>query len=129
MAKINIHFNDVDYSIDESSFAEAAAELQRHLSTTMSGSGATITFGGMSYNIDSAKLSSATNDLVTHLSSIAGSGSKVVVGGVEYSLDASKVQGAISELGAVLDNLNDPDEEVDIVIVLDEAILDEHVLG
>lgn len=129
MAKINIHFNDVDYSIDESSFAEAFAELQRHLSTNMNGSGSVINFGGISYNVDSAKLSSATNDFVSHLGKIAGSGSKVVIGGVEYSLDSAKVQGAVSELENILGDLNNPDEDVDIVIVLDEAILDSHVLG
>ena len=95
----------------------------------MSGSGSTITFDGISYNIDSAKLATATNDLVSHLGKIAGSGSKVIIGGIEYPFDSNKTHGAISDLEAVLGNLNNPDEEVDIVIVLDEAILDEHVLG
>ena len=129
MAKIYIKFNNKDYSIDESSFAVASAELKQHLSTTMSGSGSTITFDGISYNIDSAKLATATNDLVSHLGKIAGSGSKVIIGGIEYPFDSNKTHGAISDLEAVLGNLNNPDEEVDIVIVLDEAILDEHVLG
>ena len=129
MAKININFNNVDYSIDESSFAEAAAELQHHLSTTMSGTGSVITIGGISYNIDSTKLSAATTDFISHLGKIAGSGSKVVVGGVEYSFDSTKVEDAVSDLETVLGNLNNPDDVVDIVIVLDEAILDEHVLG
>lgn len=129
MAKINIVFNDINYSIDESSFAAAAAELQRHFSTTMSGSGATINLGGISYNIDSAKLSSATSDFVSHLGKIAGNGSKVVVGGVEYPFDFTKVQDAVTDLETVLGNLNNPDDVVDIVIVLDEAILDYSVLG
>ena len=121
MAKINIKFNDINYSIDESSFAAAASELQRHLSTTMSGSGSVVNFGGVSYNIDSEK--------VSHLATIAGSGSKVVVNGVEYSFNSDKVQNAVYDLEAVLSNLNNPDDVVDIVIVLDEAILDSHVLG
>lgn len=129
MAKINITFDNTNYQIDESSFAEATAELRQHLSTTMSGSGATVTLGGISYNIDSAKLSSATNDFITHLGSIAGSGSKVVVGGTEYSFSSAKVKDAVSTLKTIFGNLHNPDEEVDIVIVLDEAILDEHVLG
>ena len=129
MAKINIVFDNTKYSIDESSFAAAFAELQHHLSTTMSGSGAVINLGGISYNVDSAKLSSATTDLVTHLGSIAGSGSNVVVGGVKYSFDSTKVKDAISTLKAVLGNLHNPDGVVDIVLVLDKAILDEHVLG
>lgn len=129
MAKINIIFNNKNYSIDESSFAQAKADLQRHLSTTMSGSGSVVTLGGISYNVDSEKLSAAKNDFVSHLSTIAGSGSKVVVGGVEYSLDVTKVQDAVSELETVLGNLHNPDEVIDVVIVLDEAKLDYSVLG
>lgn len=128
MAKINIVFNDTNYSIDESSFAAASAKLKDHLSTSMSGSGSVINFGGISYNIDSTKLSSATNDFVSHLGKIAGSGSKVVVGGVEYGIDSTKVQDAISDLETVLGNLHDP-SVIDIIIVLDKAILDEHILG
>lgn len=125
MAKINIIFNDKNYSIDESSFAAASARLQQHLSTTMSGSGATITLGGLSFNVDSEKLSSATNNFVSHLSKIAGSGSQVTIGGVEYSVGSDKVSGAVAELESVLSGLHEPD----VVIVLDEAILDSHVLG
>jgi hypothetical protein len=129
MAKINITFNNKNYSIDESSFAAASAELQRHLSDTMSGSDSVINFGGISYNVDSTKLSAATSEFVSHLGKIAGSGLKVVVDGDEYSVDFTKVQSAVSELETVLDNLHNPDDVVDIVIILDEAILDEHVLG
>lgn len=128
MAKINIVFNNINYSIDESSFAEATAKLRHHLSTTMSGSGSVVNFGGISYNVDSTKLSSATNDFISHLSKIAGSGSKVIIGGIEYPFDSTKVQGAISDLETIFNNLHNPDV-VDIVIVLDEAILDHSVLG
>lgn len=128
MAKINITFNNKKYFIDESSFAAASTELQRHLSTTMSGSGSVINFCGISYNIDSAKLSTATSDFVARLSKISGSGSKVVIGGVEYSIDSNKVNNAISDLETALGNLNNSDDVVDIVIVLDEAILDHSVL-
>jgi hypothetical protein len=129
MAKTNIVFNNTTYSIDESSLSAATAELRQHLSTTMSGSGSVITLGGISYNVDSAKLSSATRDLVSHLGTIAGNGSKVVIGGVEYPFDTTMVHGAISDLENIFSNLNNPDDVVDIVIVLDEGILDEHVLG
>ena len=129
MAKINIAFNDANYSVNESALSEAAAELRQHLSTTMSGSGATVTLGGVSYSIDSTKLSSATSEFVSHLRTIAGSGSKVVVGGVEYPFDIMQVQDAVSDLETVLGNLHNPDEVVDIVIVLDEAKLDYSVLG
>lgn len=129
MAKINITFDDTNYQIDESSFAEATSELKQNLSTTMSGSGATVILGGISYDIDSAKLSSATNDFIAHLRKIAGNGYKVVVDGTEYSFDSTKVEDAISALKTVFGNLHNPDDVVDIVIILDEAILDEHVLG
>lgn len=129
MAKINITFNNKAYSIDESSLAETASELQRHLSTTMSGSGSMINFGGVSYNIDSSKLANATSDLVSHLSKIAGNGLKVIIGEVEYSIDSNKVNNAIFDLETVLGNLNNPDDVIDVVIILDKAILDEHVLG
>lgn len=128
MAKINIVFNDINYSIEESSFAEAAAELHHHLSTTMSGYGSVINFGGISYNVDSAKLSSATSEFVSYLRSIAGSGSKVVIGGVEYPFDFTKVQKAVSDLETLLSNLHNS-EVVDFVLVLDKSMLDYSVLG
>ena len=102
MAKIDIIFNDITYSIEESAFAAAAAELKAHLLTTMSGTGATITLDGVSYNVDSTKLSTATSDFVTHLGKISGTGHKVMVGGVEYSVASNKVQGAISDIATVL---------------------------
>jgi hypothetical protein len=129
MAKINIKFNNLNFSIDESSFAAAQAELQQHLLTTMSGSGATINLGGISYSVSSTKLTSAKNDFIAHLGDIAGDGSKIVVDGVEYPVDSAKIQSAMADLGAALENLQNPDDVVDIIIVLDEAILDSHVLG
>ena len=98
MEKINIIFDDKNYSIDSSYLETASSALQSHLSTTMSGSGAAVNFGGNVYNIDSAKLSSATNDFIAHLQSITGTGYKVVVGGVEYNIDINKVENAIAEL-------------------------------
>lgn len=109
MAKININFNNADYSIDESALTDATNDLKSHLSTTMAGTGATINLGGVAYNIDSTKLTIATNNFVSHLGTISGSGSKVVVGGVEYSVDSNKVAGAVAELEAVLGGLNSPD--------------------
>lgn len=129
MAKINVFFNNKDYFIDESSYAAAAASLKSHLSTVMNGSGTVVNFGGVSYNIDSAKLSSAVNDLVSHFEAIAGNGARVIVNDVEYLIDPDKVKVAVSDLETVLGNLNNPDEDIDIVIVLDEAILDQSVLG
>lgn len=102
MAKINIKFNNADYQIDESALADATNDLKQYLSTTMSGTGATITLGGTSYNIDSTKLSTATSNFISHLGTIAGDGHKVVVGGIEYGVDSSKISGAISEIEAVL---------------------------
>ena len=105
MAKININFNNANYSIEESAFAAAFAKLQQHLSTAMSGSGATIKLGGASYNVDSTKLTTATNDFITHLGTISGSGSKVVINGTEYNVDSAKMNNAINEIHTTLGNL------------------------
>lgn len=108
MAKTKIIFNNKEYSIDESSLAAATTELQSHLSTTMSGSGAVVSLGGVAYNIDSTKLSTATNNFVSHLGTIDGSGSKVVIGGVEYSVDSNKVSDSVYEFENVLFDLTKP---------------------
>ena len=96
MAKIIL--NNKEYTISDSALATAIAELRTHLSTNMSGSGATINFGGTAYSIDSTKLSTATNNFVSHLGTIAGDGAKVKVGNIEYSVDATKISGSMSEL-------------------------------
>lgn len=105
MAKINISFNNKDYSIGESAFSSASDALQLHLSTVMNGSGTVVTLGGTSYNIDSTKLFNAMNTFISHLGTIAGSGSKVVVNGVEYPVDSAKMDDAISELETALGDL------------------------
>lgn len=105
MAKINIILNNKNYSIDESTLSEAKSSLQSHLSTTMSGSGATINLGGTTYNIDSTKLTAATNDFVSHLGTISGSGSKVNVGGVEFPVDSTKLSSFISDMSNALNDL------------------------
>lgn len=105
MAKTNIVFNNASYTIDESSLSAATAELQSHLSTVMSGSGAVINFGGTAYDVDSAKLVATKNDFVAHLATIAGNGAKVVVDGVEYGIDSTKLQGAISDLQTAFGNM------------------------
>lgn len=98
MSKLNILFNNNNYAVDESSLASAMAELKSHFSTTMNGSGATIKLGGVSYNVDSTKLTNARNDFISHLGTISGNGSKVKVNGVEYSVDSSKLTNVISVL-------------------------------
>lgn len=116
MAKINIPFNNVNYSIDEASLSAATAALRTHLQTKMNGTGATINFGGASYNVDSTKLSTARNSFVSHLGAIAGSGSKVVVNGVEYSIGSDKIAGAVADIEAVLGGMisGGGSEEVEI---------------
>lgn len=125
MAKINIPFNNTNYSIDEASLSAATAALRTHLSSVMNGTGATINFGGTSYNVDSAKLTTATNDFVSHLGTIAGSGSKVVIGGVEYSIGSDKVASAISELETVLGGLvsggSGSDDGGDMILIMPET--------
>lgn len=109
MAKIKVPFNNKNYSVDEQSLSSASDSLKSHLSTTMSGSGATINFGGTSYNVDSAKLLAATNDFVSHLGIVAGNGYKVIVNGTEYSVGSDKVAGAVSDLEIVLGGLHSED--------------------
>lgn len=128
MSKINILFNDKNYNIDESSFSSAFDTLKSHLSTVMNGSGVVINLDGVSYNVDSTKFTNARNDFVSHLVTIAGSGYKVIVNGVEYSFDINKIKQSISDLEVVLGNLHNPDEVIDIVLVLDEGTLDYSVL-
>lgn len=105
MAKVNIFFNGISYSVDESVLADATAALQSHLLTVMNGTGATINLGGNSYNVDSTKLTDATNTFISHLGTIAGGDEKVVIGGIEYGIDATEISGAITGLQATLDEL------------------------
>lgn len=124
MAKIDISFNNKNYSIDEASLSTATDALKSHLSTVMNGSGAAINLGGTAYNIDAVKLSAATNDFISHLRTIAGNGYKVVVNGTEYSIDSTKMAGAVAELHTVLSGLHTENEDENLII-LDEVILED----
>lgn len=123
MAKININFNEKNYSIDESALSTTTAEFESHLSTTMSGEGATIFLNGNTYNIDSSKLATVKNEFISHLGTIAGSGFNVVVGGVNYTIDSNKIASAISDLETAWSSMSNN------VAVLDEAVLDYVTLG
>lgn len=96
MAKIIL--NNKEYDIDNAVIASVTNDLKQHLSTTMAGTGATIELDGIAYNIDSVKLSTATNNFVSHLGTISGSGKTITIGGVEFSVDASKVSDALGGL-------------------------------
>lgn len=113
MAKININFDNTDYSIDESLLSDALTTLKSHLSTTMNGSGATISLDGVDYSVDSTKLTAAKGDFVEHLGAISGSGSKVVINGVEYGIDSAKVGDAIADLHTKFGDLEASGEEED----------------
>jgi hypothetical protein len=117
MAKINISFDNKNYPVDESSLSSAAAALQSHLSSVMNGTGATINLGGTAYNIDSAKLTAATNAFISHLGTVAGNGYKIMVGGVEYNVDSTKMTGAVADLNTVLGGLKTDDEDVGEAVV------------
>lgn len=106
MAKINILFNETNYNFNEESLSNYASLIKSHITNNMSGSGATIDFDGVSYNIDSAKLSTFKNDFISYLGTISGNGSKVSVNGVQYNIDSTKLANAISELDVVFGNLN-----------------------
>jgi hypothetical protein len=122
MAKINVLFDNIDYSIDEYAFADASAELKSHLSSVMNGSGSVIDFDGLSYSIDSVKLQNATTDFVQHLGTIYGSGRKVVVGGVEYGIDSAKTQDAIDDLHDTLGELKEIEEPITLATASWEKI-------
>jgi hypothetical protein len=103
MAKIIL--NNKEFNIDDAVIASIKEGLKNHLLTTMAGEGATITLDGVTYNVDSTKLTTAKNDFVAHLGAIAGESAKIVVNGVEYDIDATKIAGAMSELGTAFGEL------------------------
>lgn len=121
-------FNNKNYSIDDSAFAPYSNALKSHFSSVMNGSGATINFDGVTYNIDSAKLEAARNAFVQHLNTVAGNGHKVIVNGVEYGIDASKVASAVAGFEAVLDGFSSGGGSEN-GLILDESSLDDSVLG
>lgn len=125
MAKTNIIFNNKNYSIDDASLSVATAALKSHLSTVMSGTGASVNLDGVAYNIDSAKLSIEKNNFVSHLKTIEGSDYKIVIDGIEYGIDSAKVQDATAEIEAVLNGLQsgDVEESVTRLLSLDNYIL------
>ena len=110
MSKINIYFNNQNYLVDEQSLSTSSDNLKTHLQTKMNGTGATINLGGVSYNVDSTKLSTATNDFVAHLGTIAGDGCKVKVGNTEYSIDSTKLESAVSGILGALEEMKSEDE-------------------
>ena len=128
MGKINIPFNDANYSIDESALSAATAELKSHLSTVMNGTGAVINLGGVTYNVDFTKLTTEKNDFISHLGKIAGNGPKVVIDGVAYNIDSSKVQTAVSELEVVLGNLHSDDDNYGDENVITLVSFDNYIL-
>lgn len=111
MAKLFL--NNTEYTIDDSVLTSAKTELQTHLSTTMNGSGASISLGDVTYNVDSSKLTTATNGFVSYLGTIAGNGAKIVVNGVEYAVDSTKISNAMSELGGAFGELENAGEVID----------------
>ena len=72
MSKLNIIFNNKTFALDETALAEVKASIKAHLSSNMSGSGATIKFDGVSYNIDLTKLSTAEDIFAAYLSEVSG---------------------------------------------------------
>ena len=71
MAKINIPFNNKEYSIEESAMAVAANALKTYFTTTMRGTGAKVFLNGVGYDIDGEKLAAAKEKFVNYLPEIA----------------------------------------------------------
>lgn len=109
MAKTNIVFNNANYTIDDATLSVPSDAIRSHLLTVMNGSGATMKFGGTTYNVDSSKLNNATGVLAAYLETVAGNGYQVVVNGTKYSVDASKMAVAVTNLESVLSRLQDGD--------------------
>ena len=72
MAKINIVLNNKTYEIEESALTATTTALKQYFSSTMSGTGATISFGGVVYNIDSTKLSAVEDSVAAYLTTLTG---------------------------------------------------------
>lgn len=66
----------------------------------------TIKFNNKSYNINKSALSTATNDIIAHLATIAGEGVTLVIGGVRYNVDTNKLATAASGLEVALGKLS-----------------------
>ena len=107
MAKQILKFNNIEYRIDESKFADPKADLEQYLSNVINGSGAEIVLDGQKYDVDAIKLSDAMNSFTVYLESIQGEGAKVIVNGIEYSVDSTKLSGAVSELETVLSGMSE----------------------
>lgn len=97
-----IYFNNKSFEIPEAALNVASGTLRQHFSTVINGTGATINFSGISYNVDSTKLTAVKNEFISHLSTVAGSGKKVVMDGREYGVDSTKLADTISDIEAVL---------------------------
>lgn len=72
MSKLNINFNDKNYSFDADALSEAKSAIKSHLLSTMAGTGATIEFDGVEYSLDVTKLSAAENNFAAYLDTISG---------------------------------------------------------
>jgi hypothetical protein len=102
MAKINISLNEKKYKVYDENFADSTSAIKSYLSTTISGTGEVIDFGGKEYGVDSTKLATARNSFIARLVDIAGTGKKIIVNGVEYGVDSAKLANALVELESVL---------------------------
>lgn len=104
-ARIEIDFNDEKYIVDKSFLSSAIEDLETHFSTVINGVGTTVNFMGAEYGIDSEKLSTATNALISHVAELAGSGKKVKIGGIEYTIDLTKAARTFENLENLFSDL------------------------
>ena len=127
MAYININFNGTEYFIEESKMSELINQVKTYLSTNMSGSGARVKLDGQYYNIDSAKLASATSKFSNYIQSVSGSGKKVTLNGVSYTVSSSVIDKASADVRETLEDLSSGSGS--LVAVLGQAILGQSILG
>lgn len=111
MAKIKISFNGKTYAIDKSDLAEASSDLKAHLSTAMSGDGAVVTLDGLTYNVDSEKLSGGRAELANYILANIGASddediaSYVKLGDTSYSIGKTKANNTFTTLESAFSTL------------------------
>lgn len=123
MSKVNVSFNKSEYLIDKADLEASASALKNYLLTDMVGSGKTVKFDGVNYNIDATKVAAAVNDFVSYLGTINGTGSKVTLNGVSYNVSTNKLLNSISSVESTLKDLSSAGIVVGVEIELYSATL------
>lgn len=123
MSKINVYFDGANYSMDRSALNDTADRLKHHMSSVMQGPGAKVRFSDNLYDIDSNKLSNATNKFVSHVQNIVGDGKSVTVGGINYSVNKSDIDDATASISDEIKSINTRQLFADGTLVVTDGVL------